>query len=154
MSRYRLYPSEEQERMLLVHCAHARFVWNLAVEQQSWWRPGRMSAPAYLEQCRQLTAARAECPWLADGSYMVQQQALRDFGQAMSNFFKGISRRPTWRKAGRSEGFRVVGARGRQWDVRRVGRRWGEVRVPKIGWVRFRWSRTVPAGAKSYRVTR
>jgi transposase len=23
------------------HCAHARFVWNLAVEQQSWWRQGR-----------------------------------------------------------------------------------------------------------------
>jgi putative transposase len=40
------------------HCAHARFVWNLAAEQQSWWRPGRGSAPSYLDQCRQLTAAR------------------------------------------------------------------------------------------------
>jgi putative transposase len=28
------------------------------------------------------------------------------------------------------------------------------VRVPKAGWVRFRWSRAVPAGVKSYRVTR
>jgi putative transposase len=26
--------------------------------------------------------------------------------------------------------------------------------VPKAGWVRFRWSRPVPSGAKSYRVTR
>jgi transposase len=25
--------------------------------------------------------------------------------------------------------------------------------VPKAGWVRFRWSRAIPAGAKSYRVT-
>jgi len=30
----------------------------------------------------------------------------------------------------------------------------GLVRVPKAGWVRFRWSRTVPEGAKSYRITR
>jgi putative transposase len=29
--------------MLLEHCAHARYVWNLAVEQQSWWHPGRVS---------------------------------------------------------------------------------------------------------------
>ena len=34
-----------QEAILREHCAHARFVWNLAVEQQSWWRPGRGSAP-------------------------------------------------------------------------------------------------------------
>ena len=61
--------------------------------------------------------------------------------------------RPSWRKAGRDEGFRIVG-RGRQWDVRRVSRHVGEVRVPKAGWVRFRWSRTVPPDAKSYRVTK
>jgi hypothetical protein len=34
-----------------------------------------------------------------------------------------------------------------------VSRKVGEVRVPKAGWVRFRWSRTVPPDAKSYRVT-
>jgi putative transposase len=60
--------------------------------------------------------------------------------------------RPSWRKAGRNEGFRIT-ARGPQWDVRRVSRHVGEVRVPKAGWVRFRWSRTVPPDAKSYRVT-
>ena len=60
--------------------------------------------------------------------------------------------RPSWRKAGRDEGFRIVG-RGRQWDVRRVSRKAGQVWVPKAGWVRFRWSRAVPPGAKSYRVT-
>jgi putative transposase len=39
----------------------------------------------------------------------VQQQALRDFAQAMRNFFNGTHRRPTWRKAGVHEGFRQVG---------------------------------------------
>jgi len=59
---------------------------------------------------------------------------------------------PSWRKAGRNEGFRIVG-RGRQWDVRRVSRKTGQVWVPKAGWVRFHWSRPVPPDAKSYRVT-
>ena len=154
MSRYRLLPTPAQEAVLRDHCGHARYLWNLAVEQHSHWHPGRKGAPGYLEQCRQLTAARAAHPWLAAGSQTVQQQALRDFGQAMAAFFDPANPagRPSWRKAGRDEGFRIVG-RGRQWDVRRVSRKAGQVRVPKAGWVRFRWSREVPAGVKSYRVT-
>ena len=136
MSRYRLLPSPAQEALLRDHCAHARLVWNLAVEQQSWWRPGRASAPGYLEQCRQLTAARAEHPWLAEGSQMVQQQALRDFAQARANYFSGTHDRPSWRKAGRDEGFRVVALK--PGHVRRLSRKTGEVWIPKAGWVRFR----------------
>ncbi len=135
------------------HCRDARYVWNLAVEQHAWWRPGRKSAPGYLEQSRQLTAARADNPWLAEGSQTVQQQALRDFAQAMTGFLAGTHGRPSWRKAGQDEGFRITGQRGRQWDVRRLSRNWGEVRVPKAGWLRFRWSRDVPRDVKSFRVT-
>ncbi|NKZ04734.1 RNA-guided endonuclease InsQ/TnpB family protein [Actinomadura latina] len=154
MSRYRLCPTPAQEAGLLEHCSHARFVWNLAVEQHAWWTPRRGPAPGYVAQARQLTEARAAFGWLAAGSQTVQQQALRDFAQAMANFFAGTHRRPTWRKAGLHEGFRIVGARGRQWDVRRLSRRTGEVRVPKVGWVRFRWSRPVPPGVRSFRVVR
>ena len=154
MFRYRLLPTPAQEAVLRDHCAHARYVWNLAVEQHAHWHPGRKNAPGYLEQCRQLTQARAEYPWLAAGSQTVQQRALRDFGQALAAFFdpQNPAGRPSWRKAGRHEGFRIVG-RGRQWDVRRLSRHVGQVWVPKAGWVRFRWSRAVPPGVKSYRVT-
>ena len=107
MSRFRLLPTSEQEEALLAHCRDARYVWNLAVEQQQHWQPGR-KAPGYMEQAAQLTEARAEYPWLRAGSQTVQQQALRDFAQ--------------W--------------------------------VSKVGWVRFRLSRPVPEGVKSYRVTR
>ena len=86
MSRYRLNPAPAQEAALRDHRGHARYTWNLAVEQHSHWHPDRTSAPGYLEQCRQLTAARAEHPWLAAGSQTVQQQALRDFTQAMAAF--------------------------------------------------------------------
>jgi putative transposase len=151
MSRYRLEPTVDQKAVLKDHCAHARFVWNLAVEQQSSWRPGRGSAPGYLEQCRQLTQARAEFGWLRAGSQMVQQQALRDFAQAMANLFAGTHRRPTWRKAGRDESFRIVAVKPAH--VRRLSRNTGEAWIPKAGWVRFRWSRAVPKGVKSCRVT-
>jgi putative transposase len=170
MSRYRLYPTPAQEQVLLGHCAHARYMWNLAVEQRSWWQPGRRMV-SYGEQCRQLSEARAAHPWLAAGSVIVQQQALRDFHAAYASWFaaqrqwhKRYARvppeqrpaaappgQPGFRKHGRSEGFRIV-ATGPQ-DVRRLNRRWAQVLVPKLGWVRFRLSRPAP-DAKSYRVTR
>jgi putative transposase len=168
MARYRLYPTIAQQDALLEHCARARYVWNLAVEQRAWWQPGR-PAPGYAEQCRQLTEARAAFPWLAAGSVIVQQQALRDFHAAYASWFASLRqwrRRyakappeqrpappspPSWRKRTRSEGFRIVAVRDQ--SVRRLNRRWGQVLVPKLGWVRFRWSRPVPA-ARSYRITR
>jgi putative transposase len=150
MSRYRLTPTPPQEIILRQHCAHARYVWNLAVEQQSWWRPDRGHAPGYCAQAAQLTEARAEHRWLADGSQMVQQQALRDFAQAVACYFAGNNRMPSWRKEGRDEGFRIVAVKPTQ--VRRLSRNTGLVWIPKAGWIRFRWSRTVPS-ARSYRVT-
>jgi putative transposase len=150
MSRYRLYPSPAQRVALLGHCAHARFVWNLGLEQRLMWRPGREPTPGYFEQKRQLTEARAAELWLGTGSATVQQEALGDLDRAWRNFFAGTHRRPTWRKQGVHEGFRITGRSN--WDVRCLNRRWGAVKVPKAGWVRFRWSRAVP-DAKSYRVT-
>jgi putative transposase len=112
MSRYRLKPTQVQESILRQHRAHARYVWNLAVEQQSWWRPGRASAPGYIAQATHLTEARAEHRWLADGSQMVQQQALRDFAQAMANYFADTHGKPTWRKESKHDGFWIVAAAG------------------------------------------
>ncbi|HME80214.1 MAG TPA: transposase [Mycobacterium sp.] len=149
MCRSRLLPTREQAAALVGHCRHARFVWNLAVEQHHHWQPGRQ-APGYNEQCAQLTAARAEHDWLAAGSQTVQQQALRDFAQAMRNFFNGTHRRPKWRKAGKHEGFRHVGVKPRH--IKRLSRRYGQVWIPKVGWVRFRWTREIPDTVKSYRV--
>lgn len=41
MSRYRLVPAPDQDVVLRQHCANARYVWNLAVEQQG----GRTANP-------------------------------------------------------------------------------------------------------------
>jgi len=121
------------------------------VEQQQFWQPGRR-VPGYNEQSAQLTEARAEHDWLGVGSQTVQQQALRDFAQAMRNFFAGTHRRPSWRKAGVHEGFRQIGLKPRH--IEKLNRRYGRVWVPKVGWVRFRWTRVMPKVVKSYRVTR
>jgi transposase len=72
----------------------------------------------------------------------------------MDSFFDGHCGRPSWRKSGRDEGFRITGARGKNWDTRRLNRHHAEVKIPKVGWVRFRLSRPLPEEVKSFRVKR
>src|SRR6202011_289333 len=134
MSRYRLMPTVSQEAVLRDHCAHARFVWNLAVEQQSWWWPGRGSAPSPAARMRQLAEARAAEPWLAQGSSAVQQQALRDFYNAMAAFSapRNPAGKPSYRSKRRTQGFVI-----RDVTARRLNRNHAEVFVPKCGYVRF-----------------
>lgn len=160
---------------MLLHCAHARYVWNLAVEQHSHWRPGRKPAPGFAEQCRQLTEARRDNEWLGAGNADVQQQALKDFTKAKSARFNSGFGEPTWRKKYRHEGFRVIGTdrvpecnedgtpklnpktgkqvMGRSVVVQKLNRRWAQVKVPGCGWVRFRLTRTELPKAKTFRVT-
>lgn len=149
MSRYRLYPTREQEQRLQLYCGHARYIWNIAVEQLNYsTRERRM--PNFAEQSRQLTKARHEHDWLREAPTVVGQQALRDFRQACSNWWGGSHKRPTWRKKGRNEGFRVTDGSGIR--VEKVNRRWSRAWIPALGWVKFRLSRDVP-DAKSFRIT-
>jgi len=145
-----MYPTPAQEAALLDLCRHARYVWNLALEQWSMWTRDKGPTPSFAGQCRQLTEARAAFDWLRAGSQTVQQQALRDFDQAVKNLYAGTHRQPTWRKAWLHEGFRIVGQQASR--VEQVNRKWARVLVPKVGWVRIRLSRAIP-DAKSYRIT-
>lgn len=149
MTRFRLYPTRPQERQLVEYCAHARFVWNLALEQANMYRPAIGPTPDFRERSKQLTEARAEFAWLHRSPRIVQQHALRDFDQAMRNWWAHTHHRPTWRKLGINDGFRV---HRETLPIRKANDRWSEVRIPNLGWVRFRTSREVPE-AKSYRVT-
>jgi transposase len=145
--RYRLAPTPEQEIVLTRHCADARYVWNLALEQANLYRVERGPTPSAGLRQRQLAEAR-KATWLGEGSSTVQQQALRDFDQAMRNWWGGSHRRPTWRKAGLNEGFCV-----RDVSVQKLNRKWAQVHVPKLGSVRFRLSRPMPAEHGMARIT-
>jgi len=149
--RFRLYPSAAQEVLGLEQCGHARYGWNLGLEQRLMWRRWKGPTAGFNGQAAQLTEARAAARWLACGSQTVQQQALRDLDQGWRSFFAGTHRRPTWRKASEHEGLRIVGPQAVR--VRRDNRARSSVLVPKIGWVSFKRSRAL-IDWKSYRISR
>lgn len=137
-------PTEAQADRMFRHCADARYVWNLCLEQSNLYRPTFGPTPRFQPQ---LAEAR-KGTWLGEGSSSVQQVAIRDFEQAMRNWWGGSHGRPTWRKRGRSDGFAI-----RDLTVAKLSRHWATVNVPKCGPVRFRLSRPIPPDAKSARAT-
>jgi putative transposase len=140
--RYKLAPTTAQEEQLRQFSGVVRLVYNLALEQRrDWWRHYRRETGKtlnYYGQVRELTILRKEFDWIAAVHVTPQQNALRDLETSYANFFAGRAGYPSPRKRGVHDGFRF---QGREIAVKRLNRKWSAVRVPKIGWVKFRDTR-------------
>ena len=132
---FRLYPTDEQAQQMAQFVGAARYVYNLALEQRSeWYRPGRTFN--FAGQCREVTMLRAEVDWLKAAPVHVLQQALRDLDRAYQNWWAGRAEAPTPRRRGLNDSMRFPDPNGI--DVQRTGRSSGRIKLPKLGWVRFR----------------
>ncbi|WP_063712664.1 RNA-guided endonuclease InsQ/TnpB family protein [Nocardia concava] len=148
----RAYPSADLVEVLNMHLGHARYLYNLGLEQRGYHVKGQALRLNAAQQQRELAEARKEFDWLRAGSSSVQQAALRDLDRAFRNFFARRAGYPRFKKRHRGRESFVV----RDLVVRRLNKRWGEVVIPKSATrLRFRvtvaWDRI--AAAKSARVT-
>ena len=132
------------------HVRVCRLVYNLAIEQRrDHHRQFHRTVGqhiSYTSQAAELTELRAEFDWIRSVTQTCQQQALRDADRAFQNFFSGIADYPSFRKKGVNESFRF---QGREVTFRRLNKSWGLVKLPKIGEVRFRWTRDIPGKIKN-----
>jgi len=124
-----------------------------ALEQRQFaWSQRRHTLRA-MEQCRHLTQARAELPWMADLPAQAAQQVLRHLDAAYDNWWNPDH--PAGAPTRRKRSARVsVPFPGQAVQVRKLSRRWAEVRLPKLGWVRFRLSRALGGVVRNATVSR
>jgi IS605 OrfB family transposase len=149
--RYLLALTPEQEVYAEQVGAACRAVWNTALEQ---WRECRRRGAwiNYVEQARQMAEAKKDpyCAWLADAPSCTLQQTLRDLEKACKahGAFK-----VRWRSKARSApSFRFPDPNNIV--VRRLTCRLGKVKLPKFGWVKFRWSRPLGGTIRNATVLR
>jgi putative transposase len=72
---------------------------------------------------------------------------LRIYLNAWDRCYRGVSRRPKFKQ--RSRQMAVDVPQASQLNVVRVSRRWGEVSIPLVGRVRFRWTRDLPGVSRN-----
>ncbi|MFU8852367.1 RNA-guided endonuclease InsQ/TnpB family protein [Micromonospora sp. SL1-18] len=140
--RYRLYPTGEQAQQLTSWGHTCRWLYNTALEQRQFaWRQRKVTL-GYSAQCAFLTEARRELDWVAGLPAQSGQQVLRHLDQAYRNWWD--PRHPAGPPTRKRKSSRLsVPFPGQAISVRRLNRRWGAVKLPKIGEVKFRWSRSL-----------
>jgi putative transposase len=151
--RYRAYPTPEQAGRLTEWGHSCRAVWNLALEQRQYLYRHRGVTLRASAQCVQLTRARGDLPWLADLPAQSAQQVLRQLDRAYGNWWNSEhpAGPPTFKK--RSDRL-AVPFPGQAVMVRKLNRKWAEVRLPKVGAVRFRLSRPLGGAVRNATVRR
>ena len=156
---YRLYPTPGQQVSLARAFGCARVVFNDALMARQAAYAARKPYITDKEMSARLTKAKAspERAWLGEVSAVVLQQALADLNTAYRNFFASVT--------GQRTGARTAPPRFRSRKDSRQAIRFtanarfkvldnGRLRLPKIGDVPVRWSRTLPAEPSSVTVIR
>ncbi|OBA84403.1 transposase [Mycobacterium sp. 1164966.3] len=134
--RFRVEFSAEQAEFAGQIGAVCRAVWNTGLEQRREYRR-REAWMSYGIQAHELAAAKAEHEWLKDVPGHCLQQTLMDLDRAcrMHGTF-----RVHWRSGRRwAPSFRFP--EGNKMVVEKLNRCHARVKLPKLGWVKFRASR-------------
>ncbi len=146
---YRLRPGKTAEAALLREAELARWVWNQCVATCDYERSnGGKPSPAKMD--KHLTAARHKQPWLAAGSSVVQQQAIRDWGAARAAAFKVSGRRhPVFKSKKRDRP--SINLTRRAFALKAYGER-TRLRIPGGHLIPVVWSRELPSEPSSVRI--
>ena len=164
---FKLKPTSAQADIFEDWLEQCRRVYNYAlVERKDWYKsrscsfnacslhseyiiPADTKRPTYASQCKALTAHRKNNPNLIRVQSQVLQQTLRRLEQAFVSMWEQNHGFPRFKKAGtmRSLVFPQVAVDALKNNT---------IKLPVIGWVKFRQSREIPDGAvlKQVRIVR
>ncbi|MGH2508664.1 MAG: RNA-guided endonuclease InsQ/TnpB family protein, partial [Ktedonobacteraceae bacterium] len=146
--KYRLYPTDEQKRVLAQTFGCCRYVYNWAL---------RLRTDAYAQEHRRLyyndvSAALTqlkkaeETVWLATVSSVPLQQALRHLDRAFLNFFAGRGNYPVFKKKRNQQSATYANTA--------FGWKDGQLTLAKMDApLEIVWSRLLPKGSKPSTVT-
>lgn len=139
----RLDPTPEQDALLQAQAHTARALWNLL---HSWWTMAAENRRVSLKDADSaIKQARKDIDWLAVLPAQAAQQVLKHYFRAWQNCWAHRAEEPVFKTRFRTR-MAIDVPQGSALGIQRITRRWGVVRVPKIGLVRFRWTRDLPVG--------
>jgi putative transposase len=144
--QFEAMPSGEQLRQLRGFGGSCRFVYNqaLALNQQRY--EAKEKRLGYADLWALLPQWKLAHPWLADTPSQALQQSLKDLERAYTNFFEKRAAFPDFHKKGRKDSLRIP--QGFEVDNQN-----GRIKLPKIGWMRYRKSRDIAGQPKNVTVS-
>ena len=140
--KFELQPNGEQLRNLRQFAGSCRFVYNkgLALNLERYEK--KEQRLGYAGLCALLPNWKMEHQFLSEVPAQALQQALQNLERAYTNFFQKRADFPKFKKKGQRESFRVP--QGFEVDNGN-----GRIKLPKMGWMRYRKSQEVLGEAKN-----
>jgi putative transposase len=147
--KFELRPNGTQRRQMRRFAGSCRFVYNKGLAVQKARFEAGETKLTYAGLCKLLTQWRSETEtgWLKDAPTHPLQQALKDLERAYTHFFAKRAAFPRFKKKGRHDSFRYPDPKQIKLDEMN-----SRLFLPKLGWQRYRNSRTVLGAVKNVTV--
>lgn len=151
---FRLYPNESQKVMIEKTFGCKRFVYNhflaKSIEDYQLCRKSN----SYNQNSRDLTSLKRELNWLSEVDSWATQNALRDLDSAYQNFFRRVKQGqkpgfPKFKKKCSKQSYKTTNPNKLPLPVKA-----NKVRLPKIGWIKFKQDREITGRWLSMTISR
>lgn len=144
--KFEMMLNGEQQRQTRRFAGSVRFVYNKALALNTERYKKKEKRLGYAGLCALLPVWKTEHSFLSDVPAQALQQTLKNLERAYTNFFQKRADFPKFKKKGRRESFRIP--QGFEVDNEN-----GRIKLPKIGWVRYRKSQDVLGEAKNITIS-
>jgi putative transposase len=132
-----------------------RLVWNLCLEQRrDWYRQYQRTtgdALNWVAQSRELTALRAQYDWISDCPQESTQRVTAALHRAFEDMWRSGKGFPKPKKRGNRD---AISFNGRYISIEPLNAKWSRVRIPKLGWIKFRQTRPIEGKITEAVITR
>lgn len=145
--RYRIYPNKAQRAALAIQFGHARYVfnWGLATRKEYYEQHGKGLSYADTTALLRDLKRTEDHSWLRDADSQVLQQKLKDLDRAYKNFFEKRAKYPRFKSRHDQQAIRYP---------QRFSFNGKRIYLPKVGWVRAVFHRSMEGTPKNVTVSR
>jgi len=144
--KFELRPQGQQLRNLRQFAGSCRFVYNKALALNLERYQKKEKRLGYAGLCALLPNWKMEHEFLSDVPAQALQQSLKNLERAYTNFFRKRADFPKFKKKGQRESFRIP--QGFEIDNQN-----GRIKLPKLGWMRYRKSQDILGEASNVTVS-
>jgi putative transposase len=136
--KFRICPNQEQEILINKSIGCARYVYNhfLAKAKKNDYK-------TYTVYSKQLTKLKQELQWLKEPDKFALQNALKDLDRSFKNFFSGKYDFPKFKSKKCIKNSYRTNKFIRKSGTTNIEIKNNKIKLPKLGWVKFRKSREV-----------
>jgi putative transposase len=144
--KFELMPNGGQARDMGRFAGARRFVFNKALDLQKKIYAAEKKQLSFAQLCKHLVVWKQEFAWLKESPSQALQQSLKDLDRAYQNLFAKRAGFPKFKKKGQCESFRFP-------QGFKIDQPNSRIKLPKLGWIRYRNSRDILGVAKNITVS-